>query len=92
MSLHGAMGHAPGLSAPGCPISVLAPNIYGGIFSANAKVLILPTYLPTTWEEWPKATRHENACLLDGQNLDYHCHCPPQTLKNFTETGGTVTH
>ena len=25
-----------------------------------------------------QATRHENPCLLDGQNLDYHCHCTPK--------------
>ena len=37
-----------------------------------------PTYLPTTGEGWPKAMRHEHACLLYGQNLDYDCHCPPK--------------
>ena len=52
----------------------------------------MPTYLPTTGEWWPKVTRHENAGLLDGQNLDYHCHCPTKTLIKFQETGGTVTH
>ena len=36
--------------------------------------------------------RHENACLLCGQSLGYHCHCPPKTLLKFQETGGTVTH
>ena len=36
--------------------------------------------------------RHENACLLCGQNLGYHCHCPPKTLLKFQETGRTVTH
>ena len=36
--------------------------------------------------------RHENACLLCGQNLGYHCHCPPKTLLKFQETGSTVTH
>ena len=35
--------------------------------------------------------RHENAYLLRGQNLDYHCHCPPKTLIKFQETGG-MTH
>ena len=52
----------------------------------------LPTYLLTTGEGWPKATRLKTACLLDGQNLDYHCHCPPETLIKHQETGGTVTH
>ena len=60
------------LSAPRCKISVPQPNMLGGIPSAKAKLLVWPTYLPTTGEGWPKATRHENACLLDGQNLDYH--------------------
>ena len=50
----------------------------GGIPSANAKVLVLSIYLPTKGDEWPKATSHENACLLSGENLDYHCHCPPK--------------
>ena len=59
-----------------------------GIPSANAKVLVLPTYLPTTGEGWQKATRHEKACLLDGQNLDYHCHCPPKTLVKFRKQAG----
>ena len=36
--------------------------------------------------------RHENACLLGSQNLDYHCDCPTITLIKFGETGGTVTH
>ena len=36
--------------------------------------------------------RHENAYLLRGQNLDYHCHCPPKILIKLQETGGTVTH
>ena len=46
MSLHGATGYAPGLSAPRCPNSVLAPNFLGGIPSANARVLFcLPTCL-----------------------------------------------
>ena len=46
MSLHGAVGYAPGLSAPRCPTSVLAPNILGEIPSANAKVLVcLPSCL-----------------------------------------------
>ena len=36
--------------------------------------------------------RHENACLLRVQNLDYHCHCQTKTLMKFQETGGTVTH
>ena len=74
----GATGYALGLSAPGCPISVLTPNIIGGIPSDNAKVFVFPTCLPTTGEGWPKAMRHENVCLLRGQHLDYHCHCPPK--------------
>ena len=46
MSLHGATGYAPGLSAPRSPISVLAPDFLGGIPSANSKVLVfLPTFL-----------------------------------------------
>ena len=52
----------------------------------------MPNYLPTTGEGWPKATRHENARVLDGENLDYHCHCPPKTLIKLQKTGGTVTH
>ena len=60
--------------------------------SANAKVLVLSNYLPTAGEGWPKAMRHENACLLCGQNLGYHCHYPPKTLLKFLEAGGTVTH
>ena len=36
--------------------------------------------------------RVENVCLLCGQNLGYHCQCPPKTLLKFHETGGTVTH
>ena len=36
--------------------------------------------------------RLENACLLCGQNLGYHCHCTPKTLLKFQETGGIVTH
>ena len=63
-----------------------------GIPSANAKVLVLSNYQPTAGEGWPKAMRHENACLLCGQNLGYHCHCPPKTLLKFQETGRTVTH
>ena len=63
-----------------------------GIPSANAKVLVLSNYLPTAGEGWPKAMRHENACLLCGQNLGYHCQCPPKTLLKFQKTGGTVTH
>ena len=85
-----ATGYAPGLSAPRCPISVLAPKILGGIPSDNAKVLVFPTCQPTTGEGWPKAMRHENACLLCGQNLGYHCHCPPETLLKFQETGRTT--
>ena len=92
MSVHGAMGYAPRLSAPRCPIFVLAPNILGRIPSANAKILVLSTHLPNTGEGWPKATRHENTCLLGGQSVDHHCRCPPKTLKKFHETGGTVTH
>ena len=83
----GTAGAGPGrdllYSSPRCPISVLAPNILGEIPSANAEVLVLPTYLRTTGEGWPKATRHENACLLDGQNIRYHCHCPTKTLIKF---------
>ena len=90
--LTGATGYAPGLSAPRCPISVLAPKMLGGIPSDNAKVLVFPTCLRTTGEGWPKAMRHENACLLCGQNLGYHCQCPPKTLLKFQETGRTVTH
>ena len=86
------MGYAPGLSSPRGPISVLAPNIPGGIPGANAKVLVLPIYLPITGEGWPKATRHENDCLLDRQNMDYHCHCPPKKPDKFQKTGSTVTH
>ena len=69
----------------------MAPNILGGIPSANAKVLVLSIYLPTTGEGWPKAMRHENTCLLRGQNMDYYGHCPPKSLIKFQETGGTVT-
>ena len=47
--------------------------------------------VPTTEEGWPKAMRLENACLLCGQNLGYHCHCPPKTVLKFQETGGVVT-
>ena len=36
--------------------------------------------LPTTGEGWPKAMRHENACLLCGPNLGYHSQCPPKIL------------
>ena len=90
--LTGALGYALDLSAPRCPISVLAPKISGEIPSDNAKVLVVPTCLPTTGEGWPKAMRHENACLLRRQTLDYHCHCPPKPLIKFQETGGTVTH
>ena len=36
--------------------------------------------------------RLERACLLCGQNLGYHCHCPPKTPLKFQEIGGTVTH
>ena len=36
--------------------------------------------------------RLENACLLCGQNLGYHCHCPPKTLFKFEERDKTVTH
>ena len=44
----------------------------------------MPTYLHTTGGGgWPKAMRHENACLLNGKYLDYHCHCPSKTLINF---------
>ena len=70
----------------------MAPEKPWGILSANAKVLVLSNYLPTAGEGWPKAMRHGNACLLCGQNLGYHCHCPPKTLLKFQETGGTVTH
>ena len=89
---------------------VLGTASLAGIPSANAKVFILPTYLPflhcapqlsgwglpciylpTTGEGWPKATTHETTCMLEGQNLDYHCHCPPKTLIKLQETGATVT-
>ena len=83
------MGYAPGLPAPRCPISVLAPDFLGGIPSATAKVLVC---LPTCLLQGGVATRHENACLLNGQDLDHHCCCPPKTLMKFQETGGTVTH
>ena len=76
--LTGATGYALGLSAPRCPISVLAQNVLGGIPRDNAKVLVFPTCLPTTAEWWPKPMRLGNACLLPGQTLDYHCHCPPK--------------
>ena len=36
--------------------------------------------------------RLENACLLCGQNLGYHSHCPPKTLLKFHKPGRTVTH
>ena len=36
--------------------------------------------------------RHDNACLLHGPNLDYHCHCPPKTLIKSQKTVRTVTH
>ena len=49
-----------------------------GEHPALTQVICLPTYLPTTEEGWPKATRHENACLLHGHKLDHHCHCPPK--------------
>ena len=39
--LTGATGYAPGLSAPRCPISVLAPDFLWGIPSDNAKVLVI---------------------------------------------------
>ena len=90
--LTGATGYAAGLSAPRCPISVLPPVFLGGIPSVNAKVLVFATCLLTTGKAWPKALRHENACLLHSENLDYHCHCPPKTLITFQETGRTVTH
>ena len=92
MSLHGAIGYASSLSAPRCPIPVLAPDTLGGIPRANVKVFVLPTYLPNTGEGCPKAMRHENGFLLDCQNLDYNCHCPAETLLKPQETGGTVTH
>ena len=92
MSLHGAMQYTPRLSAPRCPISVLAPENLGAIPNTNAKVLVLSIYLPAKREGWPKAMRHENACLLSGQNLDYHSHCPPKGPIKFQETSGTVTH
>ena len=42
----GGTGYAPGLSAPRCPISVLAPDFLGGIPRDNAKVLdFLPVCL-----------------------------------------------
>ena len=63
-----------------------------GEYLAQGQGIGLPTYLPITGEGWPKATRHEKACLLDSQNLDYHCHGPPKTLRKFQKTGGTVTH
>ena len=92
MSLHGAMWYAPRLSAPRCPNSVMAPESLGEIPSANAKVMVLSIYLPTTRGGWPKATRHENVCLLNVQNQDYHCHCPPKSVKKVQQTGGTVAH
>ena len=86
------MGYARRLSAPRCPVSVLAPEALGGISSANTKVLVLPIYLPTTGEGWPKARRHENAYLLGGQNLTTTATVHRKTLKTFQETGGTGTH
>ena len=47
-------------------------------------------YLPAYYRGG-MAKRYE-ACLLYGENQDYHCHCPPKTLIKFLETGGTVTH
>ena len=70
----------------------MAPNILAEIPSANANVLVLSIYLPTTGEGWPKAMRHESACLLRGPNVDYQCHRPAKTLIKFQEKGGTVTH
>ena len=54
--------------------------------------MVSSNYLPIEGDGWPKAMRHENAFWLCGQNLGYHCHCPPKTLLKFEETGGTVTH
>ena len=71
---------------------MLAPVSLGGIPSVNAKVLVFLPACPLQGGGRPKALRHENACLLRGQNLDYHCHCSQKTQINFQETGGTVTH
>ena len=79
MSLHGAVRYAPPLSASRCQMSVLAPQSLVRIPSVDAKVLVLSISLPTTGKGRPKATRHENACLLSGHNLDYHCHYPPKS-------------
>ena len=63
---------------PRCPPSVLAPDFLEGIPRANAKVQVcLPTCI-LQGRGSPRATRHEHACLLHGQNLDYHCHCQPK--------------
>ena len=51
-----------------------------------------PTDLPTTWEGWPKATRHENACLLRAEKPRLPLPLPTKTLIKYQETGGTVTH
>ena len=41
--LTGATGYAPGLSAPKCPVSVMAPNLWG---IPSTRVQVLFSYLP----------------------------------------------
>ena len=65
--LTGATGYAPGLCAPMCPISVLAPDFLRGIPSDNAKILVFPTCLPTTGEGWPKDL------TFRGLRFDFSC-------------------
>ena len=44
MSLHGARGYAPGVSAPRCQISVQEPDFLGGVPIDKAKVFFF--YMP----------------------------------------------
>ena len=77
---------------PGAQFLCWHQRNFGQIPSPNAKVLVLCIYLPTKGDGWPKAMRHENACLLSGQSMYYCCHCPSKGLRTFYEIGGPVTH
>ena len=83
----------PHISRPlGAQVQVWHQNALEEYPALTTRCRFFSIHLPTTGDGWPKATRHEIACLLSGQNMDCHCHRAPKTLINFQETGGAVTH
>ena len=87
-----AMGYAPGLSAPRCPISVLAPQFLGGIPSITPRYWFL---LPACILQGGGAAKSYEALkrlFATWPKPRLPLPLPTKTLIKFQETGRTGTH